>query len=279
MLKNRIFCTIALVAALLLVFSGLAAAQNNGGSKNIPPVIQTTLAQDGPLAPVGTEEPCIANPCLFYAGDFDQAGPNPNGLFNGVDNFFGLTINATVWTPVNVPKKFKGAKGKTDWSVTGLFGNTQDASNPTASSTTGNWAIVQGVVAGQPVSSATVVCSASNSPMTTTPTGRIAFGFFVEYTNVVAVSGCPTLEAGTYWMAVQPIDLTNSAGFQETFLSDVEDNTPHNAEGPGTEPTDLSYFTSPFFGFPDFTLANSAQVCGGIGCDAFSVGVIGTATH
>jgi hypothetical protein len=279
-MTRKIFYTLALLAALLLVFSSLAAAQAPGQNKgpNVP-MVQTIVAQDGPAAPVGTEEPCIANPCLFYAGDFDQSGPNPNGLFSGIDNFFGFTIDATVWVPVNVPKKFKGAKGKTDWNVTGLFGNTQDFNNPTASSTTGDWAIVQGVVAGSPVSSATVICSANNSPMTTTPTGRIAFGFFVEYTNVITVSGCPILEAGSYWIAAVPIDLTNSAGFNETFLSDVEDNTPHNAQGPGTEPIDLSYFTSRFFGFPNFTLANSNQVCGGIGCDAFSVGVIGTAVH
>ncbi|HEY6308740.1 MAG TPA: hypothetical protein VI488_20045 [Candidatus Angelobacter sp.] len=275
---KKIFCTLALVAALLLVFSGLAAAQAPGQNKGPTiPLVLTTLPQVGPLAPVGTEEPCIANPCLFYAGDFDAAGPNPNGLFSGIDNFFGLTLDATVWVPFNVPKKFKGAKGKTDWSITGLFGNTQDINNP-ASETTANWSIVQGVVAGSPVSSATVICSATNSPMTTTPTGRIAFGD-VEYTDVVTVSGCPILEAGTYWMAVVPIDLTNPAGFQETFLSDVEDSTPKNAEGPGTEPVDQSYFTSTFFGFPNFTLANSASVCGGIGCDSFSVGVIGTAVH
>jgi hypothetical protein len=62
------------------------------------------------------------------------------------------------------------------------------------------------------------------------------------------------------------------------YLSDVEDNTPASAQGPGTEPVDDSFFYSPDFGFSNFT-ATAPTVCGGIGCDAFSVGVIGTAVH
>jgi hypothetical protein len=69
------------------------------------------------------------------------------------------------------------------------------------------------------------------------------------------------------------------SGFEDNYLSDVEDNTPANAVGPGISVEDDSMFTSTFFGFSNFTLANSANVCGNIGCDNFSVGVIGTATH
>jgi hypothetical protein len=61
------------------------------------------------------------------------------------------------------------------------------------------------------------------------------------------------------------------------YLSDVEDNTPPNAQGPGTEPIDLSYFYAPGFGVSSFQLTTTS--CGSIGCDAFSAGVVGTAIH
>ncbi len=259
---KRMFLLIALVAALVLIGNASAAAQSSG-----PPgvqVVTSTTPQDGPLAPVGTEEPCIANPCVFYAGDFDQNGPNPNGLFNA--KFDGV-ITATVYVPFTVPKKFRGAKGKTDWNVTGLFVNEQMVTSFASSAT---WSIVQGVVAGGHPNQLTTICSGTGTP-SVTPTGRIAFGFFIENTILVMGASCPILEAGTYWMTVLPT--TNSVA----FLSDVEDSTPANAEGPGTEPVDQSFFFSPQFGFRAFT--DTTLVCGGIGCDSFSVGLVGTTTH
>lgn len=273
MAKN-IFCTSALVLALTAFFCISAAAQH--------PPLEIPIQQNGAL-PVGTEEPCIVNQCLFYAGDFDPNGPNPNGLWNGVDNFFGLTIDGTVWVPVNIPKKFKGAKGKTDWSVTGLFANNQDL--PASiygppSATTASWSIVQGVTAGgSPTGSQVKVFCMGTSPITTTPTGRFFLGFYEEYTYLVTGITCPILERGTYWMTVVAQAPAPPAGFELNYLSDVEDNSPANIQGPGTEPVDDSFFTSTFFGFTNFTLTNSANVCGSVGCDMFSTGVIGTATH
>jgi len=244
-------------------------------------VLATPLAvipkqQDG-NPPVGTEEPCIANNCLMYAGDFDESGPSLNALWNEIASFEGQVIDGTVYTPFNVPKKYTGAKGRTDWSVTGLFANIMNYPSPSATQVT--WSIVTGVSAGGDPSKATVQCSGT-APFTVTPTGRSLYGFFIELTYLVTgITTCPSLERGEYWLTVVPQVTNPPLGFEYNYLSDVEDTSPANIEGPGTEPYDESYWVSQFFGFPNFTSTNSANVCGASGCDAFSVGVIGTAVH
>lgn len=263
---KRIFGSTALVAALLLFLCSFA----NAGT----PQKFVGLAQSGPAAPVGTEEPCIANPCVFYAGDFDPAGPNPNGLWNANNTLFG--ISAATYVPFTVPKKYKGAKGKTDWSVSGLFMNEQmlDLTGSGIAVSSVDWAIIQGVAEGGNPSGGQVktLCSGTGTP-TLTPTGRIAFGFYTEETILLTGVSCPTVEAGTYWMYFVPTT-QNLA-----YVSDVEDNTPANQEGPGSEPYDQSFFVGAAFGFPNFANTTDASVCGGIGCDEFSTGVVGIAVH
>lgn len=270
MTSRKTLFTITMCLALMVLFCLTASAQR--------PPMTIPLQQDGALS-VGTEEPCIVNQCLFYAGDFDPAGPNPNGLWNQVANFFGLTIDGTVYVPFNIPKKYKGAKGKTDWSVSGLFVNNQNTPSPSATNAT--WSIVQGAAAGgNPTGGQVKVQCSGTSPVSTTATGRLAFNFYVEYTYVVTgITSCPILEAGAYWMTVVAQVPSPPEGFEDNYLSDVEDNSPHNIQGPGTETVDDSFFVSTFFGFPNFTSTNSVQVCGNIGCDEFSTGVIGIATH
>jgi hypothetical protein len=235
------------------------------------------LQQDGALQ-VGTEEPCIVNQCLFYAGDFDSNGPNPSGVWNEDMIEFGILMDGTVWVPFTIPKKYKGAKSKTDWNVTGLFVNNLNFPSPSATQAT--WSIVQGVNAGgNPSGSQVKEFCGGTSGVTETPTGRIFVSVYTEYTYLATGISCPILEAGTYWMTLVAQVPAPPGGFEENFLSDVEDNSPHNIQGPGFEVVDDSMFTSAFFGFPNFTLTNSANVCGIVGCDEFSVGVIGTATH
>lgn len=258
---NRVFGWTVLSAAVIVMFCLPIAAQGQQ--------VYLGVAQAGALQP-GTEEPCILNSCLLYAGDFNPNGQNPNGLWNANNTVFGIV--GTVYVPFTVPKKFKGAKGKTDWNVQGLFMNEQieDVGFGTFISSV-SWSIVQGVNdGGNPFGGAVkTICSGTGTP-TVTPTGRFAFGL-PEETIMITGINCPILENGSYWMTLVP---TTPA---IAFLSDVEDNTPANAEGPGSEPPDLSFFISPFFGFNSFS--NTATVCGGIGCDSFSVGVIGTAVH
>lgn len=263
MIERAIWST-ALVAALCALFSLPAAAQK--------PRVFTGKIQAGAPA-VGAEEPCIVNTCLLYAGDFDNNGPNPNGLWNGNNTTFG--ISGTVYVPFTIPKNWKGASGKTDWNVTGLFLNEQmlDLTGGGYTATSADWSIVQGVAAsGVPTSNKVkTICSGTAIP-TLTATGRIAFGFYPEYTIMVTGIACPILEAGTYWMTLVPTTE------DEAFLSDVEDDTPVNAQGPGIEPVDQSFFYAPNFGINSFEPAASGA-CGYTGCDRFSAGVMGNATH
>jgi hypothetical protein len=260
---KKAFRSTALVAALFMVIlSGAAQAQQIHMGEAKP---------GGP--PVGTEEPCILNPCLMYAGDFNLNGQNPNGLWNGTNTVFNIT--GVVYIPITIPKKYKGAKGKTDWQVQGLFVNElmEDLGLGTGVSSV-SWSIVQGGVAeganpnGNQVKT---ICSGTGVP-TVTPTGRSGFGL-PEVTILITGISCPILENGSYWMTLVP----TSAAI--AFLSDVEDNSPVNIQGPGIEPVDLSFFVSNFFGFPNFANTTDIAVCGNIGCDSFSAGVVGVAVH
>lgn len=259
---KRVFGSSVLVALFTVVFfSGMAQGQQR----------YMGLAQPGG-PPVGTEEPCIFNSCLMFAGDFNAAGQNPNGLWNGTNTLFNIT--GTVYIPVFIPKKFKGAKGKTDWNVQGLFVNTlaEDLGLGTGVSSV-SWSIVQGAAEGGNPGGGQVktICSGTGTP-SVTPTGRSGFGL-PEVTILITGISCPILETGNYWFTLVP---TSPAIM---FLSDVEDNSPANIQGPGTEPVDSSFFVSSFFGFPNFSNTTDAAVCGGIGCDSFSAGVVGTAVH
>src|SRR5215831_10047509 len=262
-MSKRISISTILAAALTVVFcSGIAHGQQK----------YMGAAQPG-VPPVGTEEPCILNPCLMYAGDFNFVGQNPNGLWNGTNTVFNIT--GVVYIPITIPKKFKGAKGKTDWQVGGLFVNElmEDIGLGTGVSSV-SWSIVQGTVAegGNPSGNQVkTICSGTGVP-TVTPTGRTAFGL-PEVTILITGISCPILENGSYWMTLVP---TSPA---VAFLSDVEDNSPVNIQGPGSEPVDLSFFVSTAFGFPSFSNTTDATVCGNIGCDSFSAGVVGTAVH
>jgi hypothetical protein len=257
------------LTALVLLVSVAFAASNSGGPQ-APPKVLTTVGQAGPAAPVGTEEPCISNPCVFYAGDFDPAGPNPNGLWNANNTVIGIT--GSTWVPVTVPKKYKGAKGKSDWTVTGLFFNEQmfDSTGGGYAVSSADWAIVQGVASGGNPTTVTTICSGSGATPALAPTGRI-FGYFIEYTILITGISCPNLEAGTYWLYMLPTtpDLA--------YLSDVEDSTPANQEGPGTEPADDSFFYGPIFGASSFQ--NTTVQCANVGCDKFSTGVVGMTSH
>lgn len=251
----------ALVMALSLIFCLSIAAQGQQ--------VYMGLAQDGAL-PVGTEEPCILNQCLMYAGDFDISGQNPNGLWNNNSLMFG--IEGAVYVPFNVPKRSKGAKGKTDWNVQGFFANELMGNvGPDIVVVSVSWAVVQGVAQnGNPGGGQVkTICSGTGSAILT-PTGRSGLGL-TEETILLTGASCPILEAGEYWLTFVPTTMGLA------YLSDIEDNTPTNAQGPGTEPVGQSFFVSSFFGFPDFE--DTATACGNIGCDSFSVGVIGSATH
>ena len=279
--------SIALVAALLLFvqfFAPSALAQNYKGAPK--PTIQDygpftnsptnkIRASDSSakLAPGQCGNP--AGSCDFYGGNFlvNLLGPNvSNGLANENTLFVGGTpYGAATWVPFIVPT------GQT-WTVTGLFTNNfmsygvldQTPNTPTQAA---YWAINTSVLPGN---GGTQVASGV-AAATSTPTGRSDFNL-QEFT--IEVQGLSvTLASGEYWMAVVPY-CTNTANpycGSVSFLSDVEyiNRRPHSAIGVA-EPGDNSFFDSSVFGVT-FSMTNGPLgSCGGLGCDAFSAGVIGT---
>jgi hypothetical protein len=281
-MTRKTVCLIALVAALIVSVQS-ALAQNY---KSLPP--KRTIQDYGPFT--NTKPPqhpaqnvpfgMCGNPaghCLFYGGDFafnpvSGSALLANGLANENDTLvFGSPYGAATWAPFTVPA------GQV-WSVTGLFSN--DQSNfgvldqaPNVPTAAAYWAIMQGIqpgIAGTTIASGTSAASINQ-------TGRFAFGL-AEYT--VQVEGLSVnLTSGTYWMIVVPLCTNAGDAYcgERFFLSDVEwiDGKPKHAFGP-PEPLESSFFDSPFFFFTFGVTNGPLGACGGFGCDAFSVGVIGT---
>ncbi|HEY6292148.1 MAG TPA: hypothetical protein VI455_11405 [Terriglobia bacterium] len=273
---KRAFGSIVLAAALI-PFAEPAAAQNYKGTpkpaiSDYGPFTKVPFKNTTTIAPTGK---CgnPAGPCLFYGGDFvlNPVGPSiANGLANeNTTSVSGTPYGAAAWVPFTVPA------GQI-WDVKGLFSNNQSTYGvldqgvePLA---VAYWSINQDVFAGN---SGTVIASGT-SPATSTPTGRGAFGLN-EYT--VQVTGLSvTLTSGSYWMIVIPI-CTNTADPYcggVFFESDAEyiNTTPKNAFGP-PEPLDASFFDSAFFGLTFDPANGPLGACAGVGCDAFSAGVLG----
>jgi len=277
MAKKKTMCSMALVA-VLLPFVQFAPAQNYKGKP------KPTISDYGPFTEVKSKNTSTkpasgkcgnpALPCLFYGGDFalDPLGPNiANGLANETTLFVsGTPYGAATWVPFTVPS------GQT-WTVRGLFTNDLSLYGvldqaPTQPVSAAYWSVNEGI---EPGIAGTVVASGT-SAATITPTGRAAFNL-IEYT--VQVEGLSfTLTSGTYWMSVVPLCTNTGDPYcgGVFFLSDVEyiNTPPTDAFGPA-EPVDAAFFDSSFFGFT-FTPANGPLgACAGIGCDAFSAGVLG----
>ena len=280
-MTKKFFCTLALVTtlvvALVLMFSAPAAAQQAPGTK--PKVHLATHPQVGipPIHTLSSVPPTCGNPsgaCLFYGGDFDPSGPNPDAVSNENDLLVGGSpYGSAVYVPVALGKK--GVKGKADWNITQLFTNNLSFSGTgTIDPAVCFWTINTGVMTG---SGGTVVATGTDA-CTSTATGRSGFGAPEFTVQVTPATPPPTLEESTeYWLVVVPTCTNPSDGscFSQWFETDVEDVPPMNAVGPA-EPLDMSFFDSPFFGFSFFPTGGPSGLCGGFGCDAFSAGLIGT---
>jgi len=281
-MTKKTICSMALVAAITL-FVQSALAQNYKGAP------KPAISDYGPFTGTGAQPNVIHNTrsatgtcgnpathCLFYGGDFEfnAVGANvANGIANETDNLIGGSpYGAAAWVPFTVPQ------GQT-WGVTGLFTNNMSSYGildqaPTQPTSAAYWAIMEGI---EPGNAGTIVASGTNAA-TITPTGRAAFDL-TEYT--VQVEGLSfTLTPGTYWMAVVPLCTNTGDPYCDGvfFLNDVEyiNSLPKNAFGPA-EPSDSAYFDSPFFGLSFDPTNGPLGACAGIGCDAFSAGVLGLA--
>jgi hypothetical protein len=275
---KKTIASLALTAGLILCVQS-ALAQNYKGKpkktiQDYGPFKSQQVTEHTPLVSGTCGSP--AGHCLFYGGDFlfNPVGATvANGLANASTNLVaGSPYGAATWVPFTVPSH-------QTWDVTGLFTNNfmsygvldQAPNEPTSAA---YWAIQEGI---EPGNAGTVVASGTNAA-TATGTGRSSFGL-QEFT--VQVTGLSvTLTPGTYWMAVVPI-CTNSLDpycNEVSFTSDVEYINTTAANVIGTEPQDLGYFDSAFFG-STFDPANGpVGACLGLGCDSFSAGVLGHAT-
>jgi hypothetical protein len=236
--------TIQSALCMLLAMCALAAAQ-------------ATAPRSKPPTP-----PSFCKPCLWYAGDFNPNNPKANGVADEKDL---LVTRSAVYVPFTVPK------GKI-WKITGAFGvvlSEIGVIDPQQA----DWSFSRGVSTGH----AGKVIKSGTSPATVTTLGCnggisiFCLGILVKGINV-------TLKAGRYWLTVVPY-CTNqndsACGSARYFLGDVEDNPQLNHYGP-KDVLDASYVTSKQFGFFYTPTWGASGACGGLGCDMFSAGLLGT---
>jgi len=201
--------------------------------------------------------------CLFYAGDFNANDSNANGLANETDEIItGSPYGSAVYAPFVIPSIDNA------WTVTGMFGNVL-ASVGGVNPGTAYYEIRTGVSSGN---AGTLVTSGTVAD-SYIATGRNGFGLN-EYTVKVYIP-IQSLSAGTYWMIVIPACTSGgSCSGARYFLSDVEDKPPLNALG--QQPGQDSFWTSGFFGSSYEQTWGTSGACAGLGCNRFSIGVIGS---
>jgi len=248
-MSKKMLCLLALV--LMVAFVSFSFAASQGVSKTVR---DQANAKQPPA-----RLPC--SPCIGYGGDLDPNSANANGLASEKDI---IVSDAEVVQAVVVPA-----------------GHTADVSALLANFLTigciirpnqADWDIRSGVSSGN---GGTVVASGTDTAIITS-TGQTAFGLpecsvNVKFDNV-------HLTAGTYFFSVVPYctDGGNStcAAGQRYFMSDSPGKPPIN--GVGNVPGNNAFFNSGFFGANWQQTWGSSGACGGIGCNRFSLGVIGT---
>ena len=241
----NLFRRMILYLLLALAICAIALAQEPGSSAKVP------------------TPPTVCKPCLWYSGDFNPNNSKANGAANEKD----ILVSASA---VSVP--FRVPKGQT-WNVIGMFG-VMLALQTTFDPKRADWSIARGVSAGN----GGRVIASGTSPATET---------FVNCGNVdlfcitILVKGLHVaLKHGRYWLTVVPY-CTNlkDCGSQRFFLADEEDDPhPLNHVGPKNI-LDASYVTSKQFNLFYSPTWGHSGICSGVGCDMFSVGVLGKAVR
>jgi hypothetical protein len=255
---NKLVCSTAVLVVLAFLFTGVAVAQN--------PAPTETIHQQG-LTGTGSSHGRSQTPpsTLFYGGDGNPLNPEADGLWVNDSSFLGLS--GSVYSPFIVPKTTK-------WKLAGLFTNVEYFPGPPTLDGA-KWAIVSVDKSTTPPL-ATTICSGVSAPAVT-PTGRVYFGIYEEFTTSVAVGGC-TLSGGSnkggteYWESITLETGANSI-FQLAYESNVPDVPPPFSIGT-PEPTDDSYFYGPQFGAPVFINANTQGPF-----HVFSAGVVATVAN
>lgn len=204
--------------------------------------------------------PDYCKPCLFYGGDFDPNGPNPQS----VTNMDGLVIQATTYVPFYIPVG--------QWTITGLFSNnlaTENYINPAKI----QWSISSGISAGNP---GTLIASGT-AFATWKPTGRRWRGQeeFTALGHLTPQQAVTLTGPAVYWMSAVPMCTGNESlcSHAEYGVTDVEDIPAPNHKG--IQPSNDAFFTeSPDYYVPTW---EPQGPCGGNGCNKFSAGLLGYA--
>jgi len=253
------------LAASAALLTAVAFAQD---AKTTPMTAQGNVIKPGsapilknPVSQIHTPKlPNVCHPCLFYGGDINPDDPNANGLSSEKD---------IIVSQSEVLSSFVVPAGKT-WTISGVFSNTLstvDVIDPAQA----DWSIRSGVSTGN---GGTTLASGTNAAEYK-PTGRNAFGLN-EYTVYVNLSSTPvTLGAGTYFMEVVPY-CTNANDSNCPNARYYESDTTQGTNRVGRQPKDDAFFNSSFFGTDYEETGGIFGACGGIGCDWFSTGLIGT---
>jgi len=260
---KKVLFAAALIAALI----PMAVAQEH---RTVPSSLDQVIQVHGNPAVMSPQwkpaqvpkAPSYCHPCLYYTGDFDSSNSNANGLTNEND--------------LLVPDSHIYAVAPFEYSkvvaVSGLFVNSLDTvgvEDPAMDP----WDIRTGLSSGNGGTS----FASGTAKSTDAPTGRSGFGL-VEYTHLVKFKAVDVSTKGRYWINVTP-QCTNAndsnCDSARYFESDVEDNPPQNHVGSCTNVQDDSFWNSTSFG-QNWTQVTPSGSCGGIGCDAFSAGVLGT---
>jgi hypothetical protein len=251
---SRILFALTLIATL----ASLAAAQD---SRVRPPLTarenpQTDSAQPSTEpamnhAASGSHPFCPPKTCLYYAGDFDSANSNANGLLNGNDTYGGLV--EWVWVGVKPPRAV---------TVTGVTFNqffTSDfvGTNPTPFQTMIN--IVQG-------KGGTLVCNTSGNA-TLKQYGESDFGY-VQYSYTVKKLAKPcTIAKPSKKVPSTYVNLLPTSNNGYGYLVNVEDAKPKNHRGWKNDLDDCYIFS---YDGPQYAPCNSQGTV-----DEFSIALTG----
>lgn len=265
--RVRTEALLGILAILAIIVLGIGT-MGSASAQSIPTTASGYLGSSGAGAQPSSDSspqpreflpaPGYCTPCLYYSGDFDSAGPNPDGLLNGNMSLVPL---ARIFTPFTVPS------GHT-WYVNGLLINTLSISNTgTHTPKRAGWSIWTGVSAGV---AGTLIYAGANKA-TFAPTGRTLSGVYTEFTVKMALNQPIALAAGTYFLNVTP-QCTNSStcSGQLFYETDVEDALPAHRHGPPSIEDD-SFLE--YSGNSSYYVAATTQ---GAGLDLFSFGIEGT---
>lgn len=267
-MTKKVVCSLALMAALVSLFSLPAAAQDVRATSPVPAMTDRVLVPPSAgkwiapmLVPRGaTAQPSYCSPCLFYAGDLNPSAPNAQGFANE-NTQPSVGLSATTYPAVHVP-------AGVNWDVTGLVTNNQSNNGGVLDPMQATWSISKGVSSGNPgttIASGTATASVG-------PTGRSVFGF-TEYWVSVNFSPVHLNPGGNYWISVVPqcTSTTDPAcSSAEFFLSNTDQTNAYPA--PITGHTGLGFFNSSYFGYDYAPLCTVSAD----GCQYSSFGVIGT---